>query len=128
MLQDETAQDLEVHNLLSCRFAGHASLSHLAGSLLQDSAWASLSVAEASLQGSCGKTGELRTFPMAAAPNPGAHLQLAAADPEDPTCAKLSVSGKLEPVEEDALQEAESLLFSRHEAMRSWPTGHQFAV
>eukprot|EP00891_Asterochloris_glomerata_P008141 jgi/Astpho2/8141/gw1.00120.185.1_t len=58
----------------------------------------------------------------------GAHLQVAAADPEDPACAKLSVSGKLEPVKEDALQEAQNLLFSRHEAMRSWPTGHHFAV
>lgn len=49
-------------------------------------------------------------------------------DPEDPTCAKLSVSGRLERVPPEALPLAEDLLFSRHPAMRSWPADHGFHV
>ncbi|PSC73110.1 CREG1 [Micractinium conductrix] len=49
-------------------------------------------------------------------------------DPEDPTCAKLSISGRLEPVPEEGQQEAQALLFPRHPHMRDWPSGHAFRV
>lgn len=49
-------------------------------------------------------------------------------DPEDPTCAKVSISGVMSPVPEEGLEEAKHLLFSRHPAMRTWPVGHHFTM
>lgn len=49
-------------------------------------------------------------------------------DPEDPTCAKLALSGELRPVEGAGLEEARALLFARHPQMRGWPAGHAFRV
>jgi hypothetical protein len=52
-------------------------------------------------------------------------------DPEDPTCAKLAISGRLSAVPllpAEALRHAEELLFSRHPAMQSWPPDHGFRV
>ena len=49
-------------------------------------------------------------------------------DPEDPNCAKLSVTGSLEPVPAEDAPLAQQLLFSRHPAMRHWPAGHGFRV
>lgn len=64
---------------------------------------ASLTICEAQLEGSC-----------------------SGVDPEDPTCAKLSLSGSLERVPAGQVEEAERLLFSRHPDMRGWPAGHAF--
>lgn len=47
-------------------------------------------------------------------------------DPEDPTCAKISISGSLDPVAEQDIEYAQLMLFSRHPAMKQWPQGHQF--
>lgn len=47
---------------------------------------------------------------------------------QDPTCAKLSISGRMRRVPKRGLEEAERLLFARHPAMRDWPAGHQFSV
>lgn len=47
---------------------------------------------------------------------------------QDPTCAKVSLSGVMSPVPEDRLEEAERMLFSRHPAMKSWPVGHHFTL
>ncbi|KAL4859048.1 hypothetical protein ACK3TF_000832 [Chlorella vulgaris] len=66
---------------------------------------ASLTVCEAQLPGAC-----------------------AGIDPEDPTCAKLSISGNLQPLPEEQLEEAERLLFTRHPAMRNRPAGHAFQI
>ena len=49
-------------------------------------------------------------------------------DPEDPTCAKLSVTGALEFVPEEEVEEAKHLLFARHPDMAGWPAGHAFKV
>ena len=45
---------------------------------------------------------------------------------QDPTCAKLTILGQLQRVPEEGVKEAEDLLFSRHPAMRGWPSGHAF--
>lgn len=42
---------------------------------------------------------------------------------QDPTCAKVSISGRMGVVAGDALPEAERLLFQRHPQMRGWPVG-----
>lgn len=72
---------------------------------LQENPWATLAVAEAQLPHACSGT-----------------------DPEDPTCAKVSLSGRLVAVQKDDIPAAEELMFSRHPAMRSWPVGHNFTL
>eukprot|EP00578_Thalassiosira_sp_NH16_P007997 CAMPEP_0181128852 /NCGR_PEP_ID=MMETSP1071-20121207/28996_1 /TAXON_ID=35127 /ORGANISM="Thalassiosira sp., Strain NH16" /LENGTH=592 /DNA_ID=CAMNT_0023214773 /DNA_START=156 /DNA_END=1934 /DNA_ORIENTATION=- len=48
-------------------------------------------------------------------------------DPQDPRCAKLTVSGIVSPVKEaDAKQHALDVLFAAHPQMASWPTDHNF--
>ena len=47
---------------------------------------------------------------------------------QDPTCAKVSLSGAMGRVPEESLHEARELLFSRHPQMRGWPKGHHFDV
>ncbi|KAL0036600.1 hypothetical protein WJX79_002157 [Trebouxia sp. C0005] len=49
-------------------------------------------------------------------------------DPEDPTCAKVSISGQMLPVPQDKLKEAQNILFSRHPVMKTWPVGHHFVL
>lgn len=47
---------------------------------------------------------------------------------QDPTCAKLTISGFLGPVPEEEVPSAEEIMFSRHPAMAKWPAGHQFQL
>ncbi len=47
---------------------------------------------------------------------------------QDPTCAKLSISGEMQKVPSEQLDEAEELLFSRHPAMKDWPADHKFEM
>ncbi|GIL45668.1 hypothetical protein Vafri_2870 [Volvox africanus] len=47
-------------------------------------------------------------------------------DPEDPACARASLLGRLEPVAEEDLQEAQVAMFSRHPRMADWPADHLF--
>ncbi len=47
---------------------------------------------------------------------------------QDPTCAKVSISGAMAEVPEDGVHEAGELLFSRHPQMRGWPKGHDFRI
>ncbi|XP_031406322.1 protein CREG1 isoform X1 [Punica granatum] len=49
-------------------------------------------------------------------------------DPENPTCAKLTLTGKLKIVEEksDEAQYAKSALFTKHPEMKTWPKSHKF--
>eukprot|EP00208_Stichococcus_sp_RCC1054_P006725 CAMPEP_0206141792 /NCGR_PEP_ID=MMETSP1473-20131121/14135_1 /ASSEMBLY_ACC=CAM_ASM_001109 /TAXON_ID=1461547 /ORGANISM="Stichococcus sp, Strain RCC1054" /LENGTH=211 /DNA_ID=CAMNT_0053536487 /DNA_START=99 /DNA_END=734 /DNA_ORIENTATION=+ len=72
---------------------------------LQAEKVATLAVAEAQVYGSCGVT-----------------------DPEDPTCAKVSITGEVAPVPKAQLREAEDLMFQRHPAMRQWPKDHGFQL
>ncbi|GAB4823383.1 hypothetical protein N2152v2_010429 [Parachlorella kessleri] len=72
---------------------------------LQHDRRATLTVSEAQLEGACKHT-----------------------DPEDPTCAKLSISGEMQKVPSEQLDEAEELLFSRHPAMKDWPADHKFEM
>ncbi|KAK7388329.1 hypothetical protein VNO78_23143 [Psophocarpus tetragonolobus] len=51
-------------------------------------------------------------------------------DPENPTCSKITLTGKLKLVDEKS-QEAESArnaLFSKHPEMKGWPKDHSFQV
>ena len=47
---------------------------------------------------------------------------------QDPTCAKVSISGRMRLLSREELREASELLFSRHPDMRGWPKGHKFRV
>ncbi|CAL1357908.1 unnamed protein product [Linum trigynum] len=52
------------------------------------------------------------------------------ADPENPTCSKITLTGKLISVDEKS-KEAESArnaLFTKHPEMKGWPKGHDFQV
>ncbi|KAI3713197.1 hypothetical protein L1987_71770 [Smallanthus sonchifolius] len=52
------------------------------------------------------------------------------ADPENPTCSKITLTGKLNEV--DAKSEeaatAKKYLFAKHAEMKDWPKGHDFQV
>ncbi|PIA62254.1 hypothetical protein AQUCO_00200321v1 [Aquilegia coerulea] len=50
------------------------------------------------------------------------------ADPENPTCAKLTLTGKLTLVTENTTEAefAASALFSKHAEMKGWPQDHKF--
>jgi len=52
-----------------------------------------------------------------------------AIDPEDPTCARLTISGNLKALETTgaAAASAQDALFSRHPDMKQWPGDHGFA-
>lgn len=53
----------------------------------------------------------------------------AQADPEDPNCAKVSLTGPVQPVRpQGEVDAAREMLFERHPAMASWPGGHDFTV
>ncbi|KAJ4972884.1 hypothetical protein NE237_006058 [Protea cynaroides] len=49
-------------------------------------------------------------------------------DPENPTCAKLTLTGKLKLVDRHSSEAefAERALFSKHAEMKDWPKGHNF--
>jgi len=51
------------------------------------------------------------------------------ADPEDPRCAKLSLTGKVAPCEsEESCALGKAALFEQHPEMKEWPTSHNFVV
>ncbi len=47
---------------------------------------------------------------------------------QDPTCAKVSISGAMAQVPEDGVHEARELLFSRHPQMQGRPKGHDVRI
>ncbi|XP_051117739.1 LOW QUALITY PROTEIN: uncharacterized protein LOC127242296, partial [Andrographis paniculata] len=51
-------------------------------------------------------------------------------DPENPTCAKITLIGKLELLEgnSEETEFARTALFIKHPEMRSWPKSHKFQV
>ncbi|KAK9117021.1 hypothetical protein Sjap_015968 [Stephania japonica] len=50
------------------------------------------------------------------------------ADPQNPTCAKLTLSGKLKLVDKNSKEGefAKAALFSKHPEMKGWPNDHDF--
>jgi len=49
-------------------------------------------------------------------------------DPEDPRCARVTLSGSMvEVTDADETEQAQAALFSRHPAMAGWPGDHSFA-
>ncbi|XP_020090097.1 protein CREG1 isoform X2 [Ananas comosus] len=51
-------------------------------------------------------------------------------DPENPTCAKLTLTGKLKLVDVQSAEAeiAQSALFSKHPEMKDWPEDHNFQI
>ncbi|WJX81395.1 hypothetical protein P8452_64282 [Trifolium repens] len=51
-------------------------------------------------------------------------------DPENPTCSKISLTGKLKLVDEKSKEGefARNALFSKHSEMKDWPSDHDFQV
>ncbi|KAM1015216.1 hypothetical protein ACFX2I_045023 [Malus domestica] len=47
-------------------------------------------------------------------------------DPENPTCAKLTLNGKLKLADPKKIEFAKRALFSKHPEMKDWPTTHNF--
>ncbi|XP_075870766.1 protein CREG2 [Nelusetta ayraudi] len=47
-------------------------------------------------------------------------------DPEDPRCARLSLTGKMVEVSPEELAFAKEAMFSRHPVMAKWPVGHNW--
>jgi len=50
-------------------------------------------------------------------------------DPEDPTCARVVISGKFNLVQNTTEAElGKNYLFDRHPLMKTWPQDHEFQV
>ncbi|KAM9343114.1 protein CREG2 [Pholidichthys leucotaenia] len=47
-------------------------------------------------------------------------------DPEDPRCARLTLTGKMVEVPPEELMFAREAMFSRHPVMSKWPVGHKW--
>jgi len=47
---------------------------------------------------------------------------------QDPTCAKVTLLGRMAPIPNSQLGEAQRMLFERHPAMEAWPADHRFAA
>uniref|UniRef100_A0A3P8SAQ1 Cellular repressor of E1A-stimulated genes 2 n=1 Tax=Amphiprion percula TaxID=161767 RepID=A0A3P8SAQ1_AMPPE len=47
-------------------------------------------------------------------------------DPEDPRCARLTLTGKMVEVAPEELTFAKEAMFSRHPVMAKWPVGHKW--
>ena len=51
-------------------------------------------------------------------------------DPENPVCARLTLTGRLVPLEDGSDEHAfaEAAFFERHTSMKSWPAGHGWVI
>ncbi|KAL0916594.1 hypothetical protein M5K25_014121 [Dendrobium thyrsiflorum] len=51
-------------------------------------------------------------------------------DPENPSCAKLTLTGKLKLVDNSSAETefAKNALFAKHPEMQDWPSGHNFKI
>merc|ERR1711915_299407 len=47
-------------------------------------------------------------------------------DPEDPRCARLTLTGKMMEVPPEDIPFAKEAMFSRHPVMAKWPVGHKW--
>eukprot|EP00535_Pseudo-nitzschia_heimii_P004625 CAMPEP_0197179780 /NCGR_PEP_ID=MMETSP1423-20130617/4615_1 /TAXON_ID=476441 /ORGANISM="Pseudo-nitzschia heimii, Strain UNC1101" /LENGTH=234 /DNA_ID=CAMNT_0042629739 /DNA_START=54 /DNA_END=758 /DNA_ORIENTATION=- len=80
----------------------------------------SLTLSESSLPSVCPENGSIESC----------DLGTAFGDPENPMCARLTLTGKLTPLDEgsDERDFAESAFFERHVSMKSWPAGHAWVI
>ncbi|KAF7665721.1 hypothetical protein LDENG_00134730 [Lucifuga dentata] len=56
----------------------------------------------------------------------GDYCRQMAYDPEDPRCARLTLTGKMVEVVPEELEFAKLAMFSRHPVMTKWPVGHKW--
>lgn len=62
------------------------------------------------------------------------HASLTVAQPcvpttlQEPTCARITMLGRMLPVEAADKSLAQQVLFAEHPAMKGWPADHGFAV
>lgn len=47
---------------------------------------------------------------------------------QEPTCARISVLGRMLPIEAADRAMAQQLLFEKHPAMKGWPADHGFGL
>jgi hypothetical protein len=47
---------------------------------------------------------------------------------QDPTCAKVALTGLVDEIPAIGRREAKEFLFARHPDMKSWPKGHDFRI
>lgn len=72
---------------------------------------------------------DLRSFPYASltfSEAEGDFCRKQVYDPEDPRCARLTLTGKMVEVGPDELDFAKEAMFSRHPVMKKWPPGHNW--
>ncbi|KAI1885363.1 hypothetical protein AGOR_G00219370 [Albula goreensis] len=72
---------------------------------------------------------DLRSFPMASltfSEAEGDYCRKNQFDPEDPRCARLTLTGKMVEVPPEELDFAMAAMFSRHPVMKKWPPGHHW--
>ncbi|XP_052420669.1 protein CREG2 [Carassius gibelio] len=72
---------------------------------------------------------DLRSFPFASltfSEAEGDFCRKQVYDPEDPRCARLTLTGKMVEVGPEELDFAEEAMFSRHPVMKKWPPGHDW--
>ncbi|KAK6292461.1 protein CREG2 [Coregonus clupeaformis] len=72
---------------------------------------------------------DLRSFPFASltfSEAEGDFCRQQVYDPEDPRCARLTLTGKMVEVGPEEVEFAQEAMFSRHPVMRKWPVGHNW--
>lgn len=72
---------------------------------------------------------DLRNFPYASltfSEAEGEFCRKMVYDPEDPRCARLTLTGKMVDVGLEELEFAQEAMFSRHPVMKKWPPGHHW--
>ncbi|KAM6985816.1 protein CREG2 [Aplochiton taeniatus] len=72
---------------------------------------------------------DLKSFPFASltfSEAEGDFCRQMVYDPEDPRCARLTLTGKMVDVGPEELDFAKEAMFSRHPVMKKWPVGHKW--
>lgn len=72
---------------------------------------------------------DLKSFPFASltfSEAEGDFCRQMVYDPEDPRCARLTLTGKMVEVGPEELDFAKEAMFSRHPVMKKWPVGHNW--
>uniref|UniRef100_A0A4W5NCK0 Cellular repressor of E1A-stimulated genes 2 n=1 Tax=Hucho hucho TaxID=62062 RepID=A0A4W5NCK0_9TELE len=72
---------------------------------------------------------DLRSFPFASltfSEAEGDFCRQQVYDPEDPRCARLTLTGKMVEVGPEEVEFAQEAMFSRHPVMKKWPVGHNW--
>ncbi|XP_062390092.1 protein CREG2 [Sardina pilchardus] len=72
---------------------------------------------------------DLRNFPFASltfSEAEGDFCREMVYDPEDPRCARLTLTGRMLEVGPEELDFARDAMFSRHPVMKKWPVGHKW--